>query len=82
MVPDGYERMDGPDDVIEAMEHGTILPGDFLPPPAELVMREPKISTTIRIDADVLAWFKSQGKGYQSRMNAVLRAYKAAHGPQ
>ncbi len=28
---------------------------------------------TIRIDADVLAWFKAQGKGYQTRINAMLR---------
>ncbi len=32
-----------------------------------------KTSTTVRLDSDVLAWFKSQGKGYQSRINAVLR---------
>ena len=32
-----------------------------------------KTSTTIRIDADVLAWLRSQGKGYQSRINAILR---------
>jgi len=32
-----------------------------------------KASTTLRIDADVLAWFKSQGKGYQTRINDVLR---------
>src|SRR5271167_1394800 len=32
-----------------------------------------KTSTTIRIDSDVLAWFKGQGKGYRSRINAVLR---------
>lgn len=30
---------------------------------------------TIRIDADVLAWFKSQGKGYQSRINDALRSH-------
>lgn len=29
--------------------------------------------TTVRIDADVLMWLKSQGKGYQTRINAVLR---------
>jgi uncharacterized protein (DUF4415 family) len=28
---------------------------------------------TIRLDADVLAWFKAQGKGYQTRMNEILR---------
>ncbi|MBM4285464.1 MAG: BrnA antitoxin family protein [Deltaproteobacteria bacterium] len=33
---------------------------------------------TIRLDRDVLAWFKAQGKGYQSRINSVLRAYKEA----
>jgi uncharacterized protein (DUF4415 family) len=32
-----------------------------------------KTSTTLRIDADVLAWLRSQGKGYQSRINAILR---------
>jgi len=36
--------------------------------------RPTKISTTVRIDADVLAWLKSQGKGYQTRINAILRA--------
>jgi uncharacterized protein (DUF4415 family) len=28
---------------------------------------------SIRLDADVLAWFKAQGKGYQTRMNEILR---------
>lgn len=32
-----------------------------------------KQQITARLDADVLAWLKSQGKGYQSRMNAILR---------
>jgi uncharacterized protein (DUF4415 family) len=32
-----------------------------------------KTSTTVRIDADVLAWLRSQGKGYQTRINAILR---------
>jgi uncharacterized protein (DUF4415 family) len=35
--------------------------------------RPMKSSTTVRIDADVLAWLKSQGKGYQTRINAILR---------
>ena len=42
---------------------------------AELRMPEPKKAITIRLDADVLDWFKSQGKGYQTRINAVLRMY-------
>ena len=32
-----------------------------------------KQAVQIRIDADVLAWFKSYGKGYQSKINAILR---------
>ncbi len=38
----------------------------------------PKTSISLRIDADVLEWFKSKGPGYQTRMNAVLRAFKDA----
>jgi uncharacterized protein (DUF4415 family) len=38
-----------------------------------------KAQITLRIDADVLEWFRDRGAGYQSRMNAVLRAYKQAH---
>ncbi|NDA63402.1 MAG: cytoplasmic protein [Chitinophagia bacterium] len=32
-----------------------------------------KSSTTVRVDSDVLAWLKSEGKGYQTRINAILR---------
>ena len=32
-----------------------------------------KKSTTVRIDADVMQWLKAQGKGYQTRMNKILR---------
>ena len=38
----------------------------------------PKRSVSLRVDADVLEWFKAQGPGYQTRMNAVLRAFKDA----
>jgi uncharacterized protein (DUF4415 family) len=34
-----------------------------------------KVSVKINYDADVLEWFRSFGKGYQTRMNAVLREY-------
>ena len=37
---------------------------------------EPKQQVTLRIDSDVLTWFKQKGKGYQTMINAVLRAYK------
>jgi len=35
----------------------------------------PKQSVTIRLDADVLEWFKQQGQGYQTRINQLLRLY-------
>jgi len=35
--------------------------------------RPTKTSTTLRLDSDLLAWLKSQGKGYQTRINAILR---------
>ncbi len=38
----------------------------------------PKASVSLRIDVDVLEWFKSRGSGYQTRINAVLRAFKEA----
>jgi uncharacterized protein (DUF4415 family) len=38
-----------------------------------------KTLLSLRIDADVIDWFKAQGAGYQSRMNVLLRAYMAAH---
>jgi uncharacterized protein (DUF4415 family) len=37
------------------------------------VYRPVKQKVTLRLDADILAWLKSQGKGYQSRINAILR---------
>ncbi|MEO6078556.1 MAG: BrnA antitoxin family protein, partial [Steroidobacteraceae bacterium] len=38
----------------------------------------PKASISLRVDADVLDWFRGTGSGYQSRMNAVLRAFRDA----
>jgi uncharacterized protein (DUF4415 family) len=38
-----------------------------------------KALLSLRIDSGVLSWFKEQGTGYPSRMNALLRAYMKAH---
>ena len=49
---------------------------------AKVVMPEPlpkKELLTIRVDRQVIDWFKAQGARYQTRMNAVLRAYVDAH---
>ncbi|HEY6520871.1 MAG TPA: BrnA antitoxin family protein [Roseiarcus sp.] len=60
-VPD---RSD-PDDAMERIEWAT----------TELPMPKRKEHTNLRIDADVLAFFRRQGRGYQTRINAVLRSY-------
>jgi len=44
----------------------------------QIVMPKAKKSISLRVDPDVLSYFKSMGKGYQTRMNAVLRAYMKA----
>ena len=38
----------------------------------------PKASISLRVDQDVLEWFKAQGPGYQTRINSVLRAFRDA----
>ncbi len=60
--------------------------GDYEGPPdfdidwssARYVVPEAKTPISLRVDADVLEFFRAQGKGYQTRMNAVLRAYMEA----
>ncbi len=47
---------------------------------ARVVMPPPnKTSVHLRLDADVLEWFREQGRGHLSRMNAVLRSFMEAH---
>jgi len=45
---------------------------------AKVVWRTRKTIVTMRLDADLLAWFRQQ-RGYQTRINAILRAYMKAH---
>lgn len=50
------------------------LPDEFWKSAKRGVFYKPtKTSTTLRIDSDVLAWLRGQGKGYQTRINAILR---------
>jgi uncharacterized protein (DUF4415 family) len=46
---------------------------------ATLVLPAKKVPVSVRVDREVLTWFKEQGPRYQSRMNAVLRAYMKAN---
>jgi uncharacterized protein (DUF4415 family) len=50
---------------------------------ARVVMPPPgKASIHLRVDSDVLEWFKQQGRGHLTRMNAVLRSFMEAHKPR
>lgn len=40
---------------------------------------EGKERLTVRFDEDIVAWFRAQGRGYQTKMNAVLRSFYEAH---
>jgi uncharacterized protein (DUF4415 family) len=39
----------------------------------------PKQQITLRVDSDVLDWFRARGAGYQTQINALLRAYMEEH---
>ena len=45
---------------------------------ARVVMARRKETVTMRLDAELLEWFRSE-RGYQTRINAILRAYMKAH---
>lgn len=45
---------------------------------AEAVMPRPKVPVSIRLDADLIEHFRSSGRGWQTRINAILRAYTEA----
>jgi uncharacterized protein (DUF4415 family) len=46
---------------------------------ARIILPERKVPVSIRLDREVVDWFRETGPKYQSRMNAVLRAYVRAH---
>jgi uncharacterized protein (DUF4415 family) len=64
------------DEDINLSENAEI--GDSFFKNATLRLPEPKRSVSLRIDDDVLEWYKHQGPGYQTRINAVLRMYMQA----
>ncbi len=73
-----WKRLDKMGD--EEIDYSDIPPlDDSFFKTAHVVTPPGKKQLTLRLDTDVLAWLKSQGKGYQSRINAILRAYYEAH---
>jgi len=75
---------------LAAMPDSEIDFSDIPPSPRDAVWYQPGIpfsaenkrQITLRLDADVLEFFKQTGKRYQTRINGVLRAYMQAHAPK
>ena len=77
-----WERLDAlQDEDIDLSDMPEVTPEMF----ARAVVRRgikptpSKQQVTIRLDDDVLEWFRAQGKGYQTRINSLLRAHMDAH---
>jgi uncharacterized protein (DUF4415 family) len=77
-----WERLDAmTDEEIDLTDCPEVTPAQF----AKAVVRhglpvdKNKAQVTLRIDHEVLEWFKSRGKGYQTQINSLLRAYMEAH---
>jgi uncharacterized protein (DUF4415 family) len=66
-APEGAD----PDDAVEPVRMDWITTD--LPRPRR------KAHASLRIDADVLEWFRAQGRGYQTKINAILRSYFDQH---
>ena len=77
-----WKRLDAlHDENIDLSENPELTPEMFARAVVRRGLRAPprKRQLTLRVDEDVLDWFRSQGTGYQTRINALLRAYMSAH---
>ena len=77
-----WQRLDAmSDEEIDLSDCPEITPEQF----AKAIVRrglpaaKSKVQVTLRIDSEVLEWFKSQGRGYQTQINTLLKAYMEAH---
>ena len=80
-----YARLDAmtDDDIARAVADDPDAPPlDIDWTKARLVLPPGKDVITLRLDRDVLDWFRAQGKGYQTRINQVLRAFYEARRSQ
>ena len=69
-----------PDERIDLSDIPELTDGELIGPHfVGLHYRPGKKSVTIRLDDDMLKWFRKQGRGWQTKMNLVLRLYFAKH---
>lgn len=77
-----WERLDAmQNEDIDLSDIPEITPEMFARMVVRRGLKQPPVKQqiTIRLDEDVLQWFREQGNGYQTRINALLRAYMDAH---
>lgn len=77
-----WDRLDAMrDEDIDLSDSPEITPEMFARAGVRRGLQEkaPKAQVTLRVDRDVLDWFKGLGNGYQMKINALLRAYMEAH---
>lgn len=77
-----WKRLDAlTDEEIDVSDIPEISPEEFAKATVRKGLKpvEGKRQVTLRLDSDVLAWFKARGPGYQTRINQLLRAYMKAH---
>jgi len=77
-----WKRLDAlQDEDIDLSDAPEITPEMFAKAVVRRGLKSPpsKQQITIRLDDDVLQWFRAQGEGYQTRINSLLRAYMEAH---
>lgn len=73
-----WARVDAlPDDEIDTSDIPALDESFFAR--AALRSPQPLVSVTLRLDPDILAWFRAQGDEYERRLNAALRIYVEAH---
>ncbi|QWR76859.1 BrnA antitoxin family protein [Candidatus Magnetomonas plexicatena] len=63
-----------------ASDPDTFIPNAKWFDKARINLPKPKETVTLRLDPDIVEWFKHDGRGYQTRINAVLRAFVEAQG--
>lgn len=76
-----WKRLDSmTDDEIDTSDIPAVTPEMFAKAVVKrgLKTRASKSQLTLRVDSDVVKWFRSHGRGYQTRINALLRAYMEA----
>jgi uncharacterized protein (DUF4415 family) len=81
MTPELQAELDAlaamPESEIDATEMAPIA--DWSEAVRGTLYRPIKRPLSLRLDADVIAWFQQQGQGYQTRINSALREYIATH---